>query len=101
MQCSILVMVDVKSAIAAARVGFHEFMEEEETCENIRLEEVELSEDEKYWMITLGYDVFCKPYEVQNVFLHNPDFQTRKREYKLFRVNANNGNVESMKIRTV
>ncbi|MGC1309313.1 MAG: hypothetical protein WA885_18995 [Phormidesmis sp.] len=94
-------MVDVKSAIRAARIGFREFMEEEQTFDNVRLEEVELSEDEKYWMITLGYDVFYEPYEVQNVFLTNPDFKARKREYKLFQVNADSGNVESMKIRTV
>ncbi|MGD1867322.1 MAG: hypothetical protein ACFB0D_22460 [Phormidesmis sp.] len=94
-------MVDVKSAITAARIGFRDFLEVEQPLENVRLEEVELSEDEKYWMITLGYDTFYRPYEVQNVMLSSADLQTRKREYKLFRVNAENGNVESMKIRTV
>jgi len=94
-------MVDVKSAIKAARIGFHEFMEGEETFDNVRLEEVELSEDEKYWMITLGYDVFYRTGEVQNVFLRDVDLQGRKREYKLFQINADTGNVESMKIRVV
>lgn len=94
-------MVDVKSAIAEARSSFHAFLEEEQPLENVRLEEVELSEDEKYWMITLGYDTFYRPYEVQNMLLSSADLQTRKREYKLFRVNAENGIVESMKIRTV
>ena len=94
-------MIDAKSAIKAARLGFHSFMEEEKPLDNVRLEEVELSEDEKHWMITLGYDVFSDPSEVQNVLISHPGLRDRYREYKQFRVNAENGNVESMKIRPV
>lgn len=51
----------------------------------LSVEEVELSSDGKWWLITLGY--FQRP--VMTV-----------RQYKQFRVHAESGGVVSMKIRT-
>lgn len=50
------------------------------------LEEVELSSDKIYWYVTLGY--------LKNVF-------SGAKEYKEFKVDANTGDVLSMKIRKV
>ncbi|MGB3791068.1 MAG: hypothetical protein WA949_23885 [Phormidesmis sp.] len=93
-------MVDVKFAITAARDYIKEFQALlDNPLENLRLEEVERTEDRKYWLITLGYDD-------PDGLKHLPDFltpstQLSSREYKLFRVNSDSGEVESMKIRKV
>ncbi len=50
------------------------------------LEEVELSTDEVHWYVTLGY--------LKNIF-------SGAREYKKFKIDANTGDVLSMKIREV
>jgi hypothetical protein len=62
--------------------------------QDIRLEEVELTDDKDYWLITLGYDLPDK-------FKGALGLEVFRREYKLFRVNAQTGEVESMKIRSV
>ena len=55
------------------------------------VEEVELSNDEKYWRITLGFT----PAQQSSVGF----FLAGGREYKIFEVNVFNGDVKSMKIR--
>lgn len=93
-------MVDVKSAVLAASDYIKEFQELlNNPLDNLRLEEVDRTEDNKYWLITLGYD---DPEGLKHVpeFL-TPVTQLSSREYKLFRIDAENGNVESMKIRKV
>jgi hypothetical protein len=70
------------------------------TLKDIRLEEIEVSEDSKYWLITLS---FTKPSDRTEIPLSViastlPKYQ---KEYKTFRVNGNTGKVESMKIRVV
>jgi hypothetical protein len=67
--------------------------------QDIRLEEVEISEDEQFWLITLS---FIQPSDVsQNPLpgiITKPQYE---RNYKLFRINAETGKVEAMKIRVV
>jgi len=93
-------MVDVRFAITAARDYIKEVQPLlDDPLENLKLEEVELTEDEKHWLITLGYDKINKPEEVPE-FLP-PAFQRPSREYKLFRINSDSGKVEAMKIRRV
>ncbi|GMU22665.1 MAG: hypothetical protein AMXMBFR13_27500 [Phycisphaerae bacterium] len=55
---------------------------------SVRLEEVELSEDGREWLITLSY------------FANTP-YVFGQKEYKIFRVDAHSGEVKSMKIREV
>lgn len=93
-------MVDVKSAVTAARDYIQEIQSLlNNPLNNLRLEEVERTEDDKYWLITLGYD---DPEGLKHIpqFL-TPATQLSVREYKLFRIDSNNGKVESMKIRKV
>jgi len=56
------------------------------------LEEIELSEDENYWMITLGY---------QSGELDGTGNLFPEKRYKIFEINALTGEVISMKIREV
>ena len=65
--------------------------------EDVRLEEVELSEDQKYWFITLG---FCRPVDKsKNPLADLVAISSYEREYKVFKINAQTGEVHSMKIR--
>lgn len=94
-------MVDVTFAVNAARDYIKKFKPLlDDPLENLRLEEVELTEDEKYWLITLGYDNHLNSSLNSSDFL-TPAFRRPEREYKLFRINADNGRVEAMKIRKV
>ena len=68
---------------------------------NLRLEEIELSEDNRFWLITLGFDVLendKSPLETLSVL---PAATKYRREYKLFKVNAETGEVAAMKVRIV
>jgi hypothetical protein len=60
---------------------------------NLMLEELEESEDGKYWLVTLGYDLEERL---------PPMFGGRiTRAYKSFKIDNRTGRVLSMKIRTV
>ena len=59
--------------------------------DKIKLEEIELTDDQKFWNITLSY-------------IDQDDgslFVNQARQYKLFKVNADDGKVLSMKIRQI
>lgn len=56
--------------------------------QRVTVEEVEM--DERYWLITLGFSE-------QSFSINNP----RNKDYKLFKVNKETGDIESMKIRTI
>lgn len=96
-------MIDVKTAVNAA----YEYIKSIQdimgsSLPDLRLEEVELSEDKRFWLITLGFDVPKKnPKSRMDEII--PTFATvnYQREYKLFKVNSQTGEVEAMKIREV
>ena len=75
-------MIDVKEAIQAAVSYFKELIRDDVSPS---LEEVELSENERFWFVTLGYPAPFGPFG--------------KREYKVFKVKADTGQVVAMKIR--
>lgn len=79
-------MIDVKEAVKNAREFFGSLCTNADLAQ-VRLEEVELSDDESLWMITLSY----------------PNFESwdplPTRSYRLFTIDANSGRVISMKIR--
>lgn len=86
--------IDVQKAVAAARASLRDFFSEE-PVQGILLEEVERSEDDGDWLITLS-------------FIRNP--KTTKgaidtflgegpRTYKTLKVSTETGEVLSMKIR--
>jgi geranylgeranyl pyrophosphate synthase len=95
-------MVNVKEAVGIAfqymndlydTTKFHDFL----------LEEVELSEDGRWWLVTIGWSRATHPDEViqtpmTNTILGQSKIQYR-RTYKVFKIDATNGEVRSMKIR--
>jgi hypothetical protein len=78
-------MIDVKEAADLARKYFLS-LHEGRGVYQLALEEVELSNDERYWLITLSYS-------------DNPILAGVK--YKTFKIDAESGRVFSMKIRAV
>jgi hypothetical protein len=107
-------MIDVTSAVTAASRYFKEIegvlnigspgnLDPKMSPENLRLEEVKKTEDSNHWLITLGYDAPFKPPYVRTLFpaaTPQPEYEY-SREYKLFRVNGETGEVEAMEIRKV
>lgn len=95
-------MIDARAAFESARVYIQNIQDVLNTpLDNLRLEEVELSEDDQYWLITLGYDNPNKPKDLSNLSLVAPQLARLSREYKIFQIKSDNGEVKSMKIREV
>jgi hypothetical protein len=68
--------------------------------ENIQIEEVEMSADNSYWMITVGMDVIYA--DVDSSPLKVFDIVNRKeRIYKTVKIDAETGNAVALKIRKV
>ena len=84
-------MVDVKQAVQIALQHFQELFQD--SCENIRLEEIEFSDDERFWYVTIGYD----PPVSGLIALAGKEI----RQYKLFKIDAETGKMASVKIRKV
>ena len=83
-------MLDVKQA---AQKAFDYFAALYPEFLSVQLEEVELTENGEYWLITLSY-----PSSGLAEILGRG---VGPKEYKVFRIDANTGEVKSMKIRKV
>jgi hypothetical protein len=84
--------IGVKDAVQAAMAAIRELLPASE-LNDLRLEEVDQSEDERFWLITLG---FYPPSEGPLAPLARAP-----RKYKVFTVDADTGKVRSMKIRAI
>jgi hypothetical protein len=62
-------------------------------AEGISLEEVEISDDDRFWLITLGFQETTTGKELLQRLGGNA------RQYKIFKINRESGEVRSMKIR--
>lgn len=104
-------MLTPKEAVLKAKQYLYEIASDEE-FEDLRVEEVELESNENFWFITLGYFRPRKPYEANasarkqksafSSLLQNGERQgVENRVYKRFKINADNGAVQSMTIREV
>ena len=97
-------MIDVKTAVAKAIECLGNLLESD-SISGMRLEEVELSDDQSTWSITLSFvrrtpSTTSSPAEairaIQSMTLGVP---MGEREYKIVAVNSANGEIRSMKIR--
>ncbi len=93
-------MIDVKQAVKVAAEYLVDLYAPD-AFSDVQLEEVELTEDENYWLITLSYK---KP--MTEVNLLGPigimaDLAKNEKGYKIFKIEADTGKVVSMKIRIV
>lgn len=62
--------------------------------ENVLLEEIELSEDERYWLVTLSFRQYPSSGLPQIL-------ETAENKLRLFKIDTRSGKVVSMKIRPV
>ncbi len=90
-------MVDIKEAVATARKKITDVYEQEPA--NLQVEEIEQSEDGKYWLITLGFNA-PPPMNPQNE-LQRLSFALRPpvRVYRVIKIDLESGDFVSMKIR--
>ena len=87
-------MLDVKEAAQRASEYFAGlYADQVSSFSNVQLEEVELTDDGQYWLITLSY---TPPKPKDTLLVVGP-----KRKYKQFKIDAGTGEVKSMKIRNV
>jgi hypothetical protein len=93
-------MVEIKEAARAAEEFAREALDGE--LAGLRLEEVELSDDERTWLITLGWvDPFVLTDPVRRLAGGMTGYRTLPRVYKVFQVDRDSGRVRAMKIRDV
>ena len=98
--------IDVKQAVKLAK-EFATGLYESEKISRLGLEAVERTEDGKYWVVTLGFsrpwsfskarkqDIFKSPLEQALDSSRQPQLD---REYKVFRVDSQSGDVVSMEM---
>lgn len=93
-------MLDVKEATQVA-LSYFEDLYGENAFSNVLLEEVERDEDgTPYWFITIGFtDENAKRTEKSGLDVISP--ATSPRRYKRFKIDAETGDVVSMKIRSI
>ena len=84
-------MIDVKEATEIARSHLKSFFPE---AEKLQLEEVELTENKSHWFITLSYEGVSN--SVASSLLVGKSLR-----YKIFKLDAESGEVISMKIRDI
>jgi len=84
-------MIDVKQASDKAREHLVTFFPD---AEKVQLEEVELTQDKAHWFITLSYEGVSN--SVASSLLVGKSVR-----YKIFKLDAESGDVISMKIRDI
>lgn len=69
--------------------------------EDLQLEEIDRSDDDRYWLLTFGF-IRYEPPSTRGTFTILPALadQEKTRVYKVVAVDASSGDVRSMKIRT-
>lgn len=92
-------MIDVKQAVSSAS-EFFKNLYDVSNLDELMLEEVAVSDDERYWFVTFGFSHLQR--RLQPPESHPLDIiKTYRpvRTYKVIKVNAETGQVRSMKIR--
>jgi hypothetical protein len=72
--------------------------------QDIMLEEVEFSETDNQWLITVGFslpEVKAETVEHQPLVIHSKTIQALSRRYKVINIDAVTGEAVSMKIRAI
>ncbi len=89
-------MMGVKEAVRIA-ADYLASLYEGKDLRDVLLEEVRLSDDGQYWLVTMGFSRKV----LKSMFLEELGSEDFKREYKVFEVSAETGEVRSMSIRQV
>ncbi|MDI6793752.1 MAG: hypothetical protein QME81_12955 [bacterium] len=95
-------MIDVKQAVSSAG-EFVKNLYDINKLDNLMLEEVAVSDDERYWFVTYGFSnirLQLKPTESHPLdILETLKIYQPVRTYKVIKVDAETGQARSMKIR--
>ena len=83
--------IDSKNAVQQARSYFQDLFP---TAQDVRLEEIELSADGQFWLVTYS---FAKP----EIMLFGAPVTNPQREYKVVKLDAHTGEPQGIKIRTL
>ncbi len=98
-------MINVKEAVKVAHNYTRELYKDYGVGEvdPITLEEVELTDDERFWLIKLGMYRSELPATTTNPIetIAGTLLAKREREYKIVKIHADSGKVLSMKIREI
>jgi len=104
--------IDLREAVNAVKNYIVDFKGDlGSNFDNLLIEETELSEDGKFWLITIGFDREVDPQQ-ERIYVNNPLhfreeiadlFPKRKRliierVYKIFKVDSSTGKIVSMKM---
>lgn len=101
-------MIDARKAVEAAVEYFNSLanLSDAALSPDLTLEEVELGEigmEDRSWLITLGYNVKLPGAKGETAELLGPIMglgkSAQKRRFKIFKINAETGDVLSMKMR--
>jgi hypothetical protein len=89
--------IDVKGAVKVAS-SYLEQLYDKQLLQDVLLEEVRRSEDDRYWLVTMG---FSRPLPPRTLFekMVSDSGPVMKREYKIFEIDSTNGEVRGMRIR--
>ncbi|WP_204102285.1 MULTISPECIES: hypothetical protein [Spirulina sp. CCY15215] len=100
-QVSSSLKVNVRKAVQTAASYLNSFRDMLGDIKNLRLEEIELSEDKQFWLITLGFDIInnSDADTDDNPLFPLVESQNRERQYKIIKIDTQIGEVQSMKIR--
>jgi len=82
-------MIPVKEAVKIANNYINDVFDSDKISK-IQLEEIELTDDEQYWFITLSY----KYADLAGIILSDT-----KKNYRIFKIDSETGDVKFMKIR--
>jgi hypothetical protein len=91
-----MMAIEVRKAVGLARQYLQEVLGLQISSTDILLEEVELSEDGKFWLITLSYPG-PPPSSIGDLLARNMGNRT----YKVVRLRSDTGEFVSVKIRTL
>ncbi len=91
-------MVDVKQAVAKA-MAYLKDMYQTDQFKDVLLEEVDLSEDNKFWNVTIGFTIGQESTSGGPMAILIGQSAEFKREYKVFQIDATSGDLRSMRSR--
>ena len=91
-------MVNVKDAVAKA-MDYLKDMYQLEQFKDVLLEEVDISEDNKYWNVTIGFTRRQESTSGGPMATLIGQSTEYKREFKVFQIDAESGDLRSMRSR--
>ncbi|MGA2967094.1 MAG: hypothetical protein ABSD64_12850 [Terriglobales bacterium] len=85
--------VDVKAAVRIAAAYFDQLIQRHYS--DLAVEEVEKTDDDRFWLVTIGYNVVSTDRSPLAAFQD----KLTSREYKIIKVDSQSGEALSMKVR--